>query len=189
MSDAKFMGYMLPSGYFGTNFRQSWEHGGVFHVEEVDAGHPGVLLAINECANSVMAFPDGMVKKHDDFRLVMSANTYGNGATREYVGRQAIDKATKNRFITMTILYDEALETAMCHSTGLDATQVEKVLAYVRKLRKNGTERGVKAIVSPRQSQSMCDMLHVGWTWAECEADVIRMGEIDDAAWTKLTAA
>lgn len=189
MSDAKFLGYMLPSGYFRSAFRNAYEHGGVFNVDEIDASNPGVLMVLNEAtSNGVMSFPDGMVKKHKDFHLIASANTYGLGATREYVGRQAIDKATKNRFIVMTIKYDEALETSMCHATGANATTVDKVLTFVRKLRKNADARGIKIILSPRQTVAMVDMLTAGWTWDMVIDNCLRMGEISDADWAKVQA-
>lgn len=49
-------------------------------------------------ANNVCAFPDKMVKKHKDFIVCASGNTYGTGADRKYVGRLEIDAATLDRF-------------------------------------------------------------------------------------------
>src|SRR5579859_5263851 len=93
------LGYMQAAGeYVRTQFRECYEHGGVFHFDEMDNAHPSTLAVINGAlANGHMDFPDSRVKRHEDFRAVGSANTYGRGPDRAYVGRQAIDAATMDR--------------------------------------------------------------------------------------------
>jgi cobaltochelatase CobS len=65
------LGYMQAAGdYVSTQFRQAYEHGGLFHFDEVDNAHPSVLAVINGAlANGHMDFPDGRVKRHGDFQL------------------------------------------------------------------------------------------------------------------------
>jgi hypothetical protein len=46
----------------------------------------------------VRSFACGMVEKHENFHCITAANTCGNGATLEFIGRNAIDGATMNRF-------------------------------------------------------------------------------------------
>ncbi|WP_190821990.1 AAA family ATPase [Saccharopolyspora pogona] len=184
---SQLLGYMQATGdYVRSLFREAYEHGGVFHFDEFDNGHPSVLAVINGAlANGHMAFPDQMVKRHADFRAVASANTYGRGATRAYVGRQAIDAATLDRFSVETIEVDEALENELCHSTGLEVDQVERVLAYVRKLRRNAEERGMTVVVSPRASVGMCRLLAAGRSWESSIESRIRRG-LGDTDWAKL---
>ena len=130
-------GYMDATGdYVRTAFRNAFEHGGVFLFDEVDNGNANALGVVNSAlANGSMAFPDGMVKRHPDFLCVASANTYGRGADRQYVGRQALDAAFMDRFEVIHVDYDEALEEALCLATGLDSQRVKAVLGYVRCLR------------------------------------------------------
>lgn len=106
---SQLVGYMQATGdYVPTLFRKAFEDGGVFHFDEMDNAHPSVLAVINAAlANGKMAFPDKMVHRHENFRAVASANTYGRGADRAYVGRQAIDAATLDRFSVVTIEVDE----------------------------------------------------------------------------------
>lgn len=182
------LGYMQATGdYVGTLFRKAYEHGGVFHFDEVDNAHPSVLAVVNAAlANGHMAFPDGMCKRHDEFRVVASANTYGRGATRQYVGRQQLDAATLDRFTVLTIDIDEALETALANSTGANTATVDKVLKYVRKLRKAAEDNGLNVVISPRASVGMCRLLHAGMDWDQAVDARVRRG-LDDSTWGKLT--
>lgn len=184
---SRLEGYMTATGeYVRTLFREAYENGGVFHFDEVDNSHPGVLATVNGAlANGTMAFPDGMIKRHDDFRCVASANTYGKGATRQYVGRQAIDAATLDRFAVLTIDIDEALEDSMCVSTGLDRATVDKVLAYVRRLRRRAQVDGLPVILSPRATHGMCRAFTVGVSWDAAVDACVRRG-LDASMWSKL---
>jgi cobaltochelatase CobS len=180
-------GYMTATGdYIGTAFRQAFEHGGVFLFDEVDNGHPSTLGIINSAlANGSMAFPDGMVKRHADFRCAASANTYGRGPDRAYVGRQALDAAFMDRFTVITVDVDEALEESLCLATGLDGTRVKAALAYVRHLRAKALEYKLPLVFSPRRSESLCDAMADGFTVKESVEMEVRRG-ISDTDWRKV---
>jgi cobaltochelatase CobS len=114
-SEVKFFGYMTATGeYCSTLFRQAYEHGGVFLVDEIDNGNPNVLAALNAAlAGTVCAFPDGMVQRHPDFRCMAAGNTFGMGASAQYVGRVKLDESTLDRFQRREIDYDTKLEAAL----------------------------------------------------------------------------
>lgn len=182
------LGYMQAAGeYVRTVFRERFEHGGVFHFDEFDNGHPSILAVVNAAlANGQMAFPDGMVKRHRDFRCVASANTYGRGPDRQYVGRQQIDAATLDRFAVETIEIDESLETSLCMSIGYDADKTERVLSYVRSLRTAADEHKMMLIFSPRASVGMVKQLNKGRTVQAVVDSRIRRG-ISDQDWSKVS--
>lgn len=116
-SKADLIGYKNVSdgAYVKTDLRQAYEEGGVFLLDEVDAGNPNVMVIANAMlANDQCAFPDGMVKKHKDFILLAGANTIGLGADKQYLGRNALDKATIDRFVMMEFPYDPAVMAVMC---------------------------------------------------------------------------
>lgn len=184
---SQIIGYMQAQGeYVRTLFREAYENGGLFHFDEVDNAHPSVLAVINAAlANGHMAFPDQMVKRHDDFRVVASANTYGRGATRAYVGRQAIDAATLDRFTMITIEIDEALETALVAATGVEASLQRRILGVVRKMRQNADKHGLNVVVSPRASVGMGRLLAAGMSW-ESAADARLKRGLDESTWHKL---
>lgn len=184
---SQILGYMQATGdYVSTLYRQAYEHGGVFHFDEIDNAHPSVLAVINAgLANGSMAFPDAMVKRHPDFRCVASANTYGRGPDRSYAGRQQIDAATLDRFAVETIDVDEALETQLCKSTGADLDTVHDVLAFVRKLRGNAETQRMPVVFSPRASVGMCRLIAAGKSWGDAVEARVRRG-MSDADWSKV---
>ena len=106
------IGYKNANGdYVRTDFRNAYEYGGLFSFEEIDAGNPNVLTVINNAlSQDFYLFPDKIVQKHEQFRLCASANTYGYGATRQYVGRNPLDAATLDRFAVTSVDYDEDME-------------------------------------------------------------------------------
>lgn len=184
---SQLLGYMNATGdYVRSLFREAFEHGGVFHFDEFDNGNPSILALINAAlANGQMAFPDGMVKRHADFLAVASANTYGRGADRMYVGRQAIDMATLDRFAVEHVDYDESLEASLCYATGIDSAKADKVLAYVRSLRRNAETQKMPVIFSQRASVGVCRLVKQGRTVPDAVASRVRKG-LSDADWTKV---
>ena len=151
-----FLGYMDATGsYRKTQFREAYECGGLYNIDELDAGNPNVLAVLNQAlSGSQCPFPDKMVPKHAKFRLVASGNTWGNGRTLQYVGRNAIDAATLNRFAVIHWDYDESLETTLC--------DLPKWSKYVQKVREEVKNRGVNFLVTPRASIFGSQMLKSG---------------------------
>ena len=88
-----------------TAFREAFEHGGVFLFDEMDSSMPAALLAFNAAlANGHADFPDGIIKRHPDFRAIAACNTFGGGANRQYVGRMQLDAASLDRFAIAPLL-------------------------------------------------------------------------------------
>jgi len=114
-SKSDFLGYKDANGQLvETNFRKAYENGGVFIIDEIDAGNPNILTVVNSAlSNDTCPFPDGMVTRHEDFVAVCTANTFGEGESLQYIGRNILDAATKDRFASMYIDYSQALETAL----------------------------------------------------------------------------
>lgn len=140
----EFFGYQDATGtYIRTLFREAYENGGVFLLDEFDAGNPNVLAALNQAtANEHCAFADGMIPKHEDFICVMAGNTFGHGANSEYVGRNKIDAATLDRFAFIDFPYDEDLE----HALAPNKAWCKKVQAF----RKKVVTKKIRTVISPR---------------------------------------
>ena len=51
----------------------------------------------------------GIIKQHDNFRMIWSANTWGKGATMDYVGRNPIDASTLARLDKVEWDYDDGI--------------------------------------------------------------------------------
>ena len=149
-SKSDLIGYMdATRNYVRTVFREAYEHGGLFLLDEIDAGNSNVLIQLNAAlANGYMSFPDGMIHKHKDFRFIASANTFGLGASRQYVGRNQLDAATLDRFTVITWDIDPQLEEhlAVGHYG-------KPWLDIVRFVRDYVSEQEIRIVVSPRATQ------------------------------------
>jgi cobaltochelatase CobS len=165
-----FFGYKNAKGdYVSTMFRDKYENGGVFLLDEFDAGNPNVLAALNQAtSNTIAPFPDKMVEKHKDFLIVMAGNTFGGGGTLEYVGRNKIDAATLDRFAFIYVDYDEDLERKL--STNKDwCTRVQA-------FRKIVNSKKVRTIISPRATFNGEKLIASGLTQEQAEEMVIYKG-------------
>ena len=180
-SDFRLVGYQTATGELvRTPFRDAFEHGGLFLFDEVDSSNPNALVALNQAlANGQYAFPDGMVQKHPDFLCIAAANTWGNGATADYVGRIKQDKATLDRFAFLTVEYDEQLER------DLVGPQYLAWAKSVQRLRHAAAELGIKAMFTPRASIHGAKMLATGVPKDVVIAATMRK-DLDDATWQKL---
>lgn len=116
-NEFKLLGYMDATGrYHETPFYTAFTKGGVFFLDEIDASDPTALIVVNSgLANGYMFFPNNPepVKIHPDFRIVAAANTWGRGADLQYVGRNALDGSTMDRFDTVFFDYDEKMESVL----------------------------------------------------------------------------
>ena len=169
-SKSELKGYKDGNGlYNSTKFRERFEQGGVYLLDEIDGANPNILLALNSAlSNGFMAFPDGTVKRHKDFIAIACANTYGNGATAEYVGRQVIDGASIDRFVKMDIPIDTSMEAGVVNDISKDALAGREWLNLVAKVRSNVANYGLKVIVSPRSSINGARLLNAGFTYQQC---------------------
>lgn len=142
----ELMGFVDGYGkYHRTAFRDAFEHGGVWVADEIDAWDAAALLAANSAlANGYMTFPDAQIpiQRHDDFRMIACANTFGSGADRVYIGRNQLDAASLDRFAMVTVDYDEALESAL--SVNHDWTR------EVWKFRERVNDKNIRHVVSTR---------------------------------------
>lgn len=165
-SKSDLIGYMSATGdYIPTAFRRAYEGGGVFLLDEADAGNSNVLILLNAAlSNGYMSFPDKMVQAHEDFRLIASANTYGTGASRQYVGRNQLDAATIDRFTTIEWPIDERVEAMLAGTTA----EGKKWLNVVRAVRRRALdELDLRVVISPRAVQRGVALLNAGVKFQE----------------------
>lgn len=106
---AHIIGFKSVDGtYIPTQFRDAFENGHLFLLDELNAADPNVLLALNTIENGFMSFPDKVVDMHPDFRLLATSNPEEDNMI--YTGRSKLDFATKNRFIEVPMELDTELE-------------------------------------------------------------------------------
>lgn len=158
----ELLGFIDAAGkYHRTPFREAYEHGGDYMFDEVDGSDNAALLALNAAlANGFATFPDKRVERHPDCVIIASANTWGLGATADYVGRSKIDAAFLSRFpVRISWEYDTALEIAISGNESF----ARRVIAA----RERARAAGLKVIIDPRASQAGAALIANGMTEAE----------------------
>ncbi len=143
-NEFKLTGFIDAGGtYRETEFYRAFKNGGLFNLDEVDASDPTALIVINSAlANGYMAFPHETIDRHPDFRIVAAANTWGKGSDMQYVGRNALDGATLDRFDNVYMDYDRTLERNLFPN--------EEVLQFMWSFRDAVDKSKIHHIVSTR---------------------------------------
>lgn len=162
--------------YQETQFYKAFKNGGLFMLDEMDASIPEVLVMLNAAiANKYFDFPApiGYVEAHPDFRVIAAGNTFGTGASYEYVGRNQLDAASLNRFAYERIDYSETIENSVA---GGDI----KLADFCRAFRKATKDAGQQVVVSYRNIDMIAKMSQVMELDEALEACLVKGMEKDD---------
>jgi len=172
--ESRLWGYPNAEGhYVSTPFREWYdvdsdasEKGRLFCGDEVDNGHPGIITTKNQAlAGAGVTFPDGWVDRHPNARMVTTANTWGMGATAEFMGRNPLDTAFLNRFTKLHVPTDESLEEFLVTTKSrLNTTEVNNWLEIVHTLRKNAEQYKIRCAVSMRDAIAGAQLKSIGWS-------------------------
>lgn len=116
---------------------------GIVLFDEIDGSDANALLAINDAISSrEITLADTSVLDLKNIKFMACANTWGTGATDEYVGRNQLDSATLNRYMKVVVDYDPNIEESICPDKTL--------LKFFREFRMAIKNAGIKHIVSYR---------------------------------------
>lgn len=175
VTESSFTGWLLPMGKGGeyvhvpTPFLDCYEKGGVFLFDEADNADANMLVFLNMAlANKQFFLPtrkgDTTVTKHKDFVAMAAMNTYGHGADAIFVGRAALDGATKDRFRMgmVEMDYDRDMERALGIS--------EPLLEWGWKVRETITRAKLQRIMSTRSLIDAQKLMNAGDTLQEATA-------------------
>lgn len=174
-TEGQLAGRYVPVGAHGSfefvnaSFTDFYEHGGLFLIDEFDAGDANTVAFLNAALSNGFApvpnRPDSPVAlRHKDFACVAAANTYGRGADRLYVGRNELDEATLDRFRVGTIScdYDSAVEKALVR---------RDILKWGRGVRTVLEKYKVRRVVSTRFLRDLTEMAAAAPEFYEGEAN------------------
>lgn len=146
------LGFLNVTGmYIPSLLRKAVEEGGMFLLDELDAGDPNVLLALNTIENGFVSFPDGIIELHKDFRLVATANPQDEHA--QYTGRAKLDAATLDRFDQIEVARDEMLEKSLVDT---------ETFRHMHAVRSAITETNSSIVVSMRDSMRFQQRKNLG---------------------------
>jgi MoxR-like ATPase len=199
MTRSDLFGYSDANGTdHRTPLWEAYENGGVVLLDEVDNGNPNLLAALNSAlSNGHCVFGSGtVIQRHDDFRVVATANTAGLGPENGFIGRNGVDLATRDRFVTVEVPIDDMLEDALAEvhlgtatiaqlhmmfqmaakkrleerSVRKESLTAETIVRAVRKVRVSINSRYRGSVVSPRTTIHASTMVAAGFTLAEALA-------------------
>ena len=152
----------ISKEYMPSEFVKAYTLGGAYVAEEMDGWSPRATLSFNvPLANGILTTPDGVThERHPDCIIIACMNTYGRGATTEYVGRNKLDAAFLDRFSPrLDWEYDADLERAIANH--------DEVVEAVQLCRLNAENNRMKVIISPRSSINCADMVRAGYSLRE----------------------
>jgi hypothetical protein len=167
-ADYKIVGFKDGHGTFHwTTFLKCFAFGYPYCADEIDNWLPSALLSLNAAlANGFIATPAGMIQRHKDFVCIACANTWGLGATSDYVGRTKLDAASLDRFQPKIEWgYDEKLERALAETmAGPEGLAWHDTVSATRK---KVAAQGLKIIISPRATFNGISLLQAGFAYSE----------------------
>ncbi len=179
VTETQIFGRMLPQAdgswaYVESPFIRIYRNGGVFLFDEVDAADGNVMVSINAAlANGVLCNPvtGEVIERHPDCLIAAAANTYGRGGDTVYVGRNALDGATLDRFVLAKLFidYDTDLEYSICESL-LTQSLTDQLFDWVKDLRASIAASRLRRIASTRLVEQGCMALASGKTLADVKA-------------------
>ena len=161
MTETQLLGRREPSQKGGFKYVPSpltiaAENGGVILIDEMDAGNSNTQLCLNNIlSGKEFSVPNKCdntnIVKHSDFVAIASANTFGHGADRVYVGRNQLDGATLDRFKVGTVYmdYDPIVEKAVVR---------DDILTWGLEIRQFIRELSMRQILSTRFLRDLSDM-------------------------------
>lgn len=172
----ELVGFVDAGGrYHETIFVKRFRDGGLCLLDELDSWSAEATLCLNAAlANGEVSLPTGeIVARHADFACIGAGNTWGQGATAEFIGRNRLDAAFLSRFAAkLSWGYDEKLESAICGNPDW--------AAQVQRARAKAAKQGVKAIIDPRISMAGAALIAAGFSKSEA-ANMTYLAGLTDA--------
>ena len=102
--------------------------------------------------------PDGTITAAGECPIVVTMNTWGGGATREYVGRNAIDAASMDRFDSIIDTnYDQ--EIAILTASGYTQDTAKMVVDNARDLRNKIDSKNLRIVLSTRRLLNIAETM------------------------------
>lgn len=171
-SATEFLGYKYPTRE-STKFAEYYAKPSIILIDEMTALDPAVGQVLNAAlANDEIETTTGLVSRNPECIIIATSNTFGSGASRQYVANNQLDASTIDRFIGGIIEVD--------YSVDYESQYDIDVVNYVWKLRECIKACNIRRIASTRMIQSGTrmkkayfknwkDMLICNWTDTERE--------------------
>ena len=167
------IGFVDGAGkYHSTPFVECFRNGGVILMDEIDSYEAAPTLALNgPLANNYMYLPSGeFVERHKDCIIIGGANTWGLGATSDFIGRNKLDAAFLSRFpVKLTWNIDVALEQQISGN--------KKWAERVQAARARAKAKGLKIGIDARHTTAGAALIAGGFSFDEA-AEMTYLAEL-----------
>ena len=182
------MGYMDVNGkYVRTPFRDAYEHGHVFCIDEADNASANLVVALNSALeNGHCAFPDAIIAKHPNFVLVATGNTAGRGGDPRYANRRPFDPAFADRFVFLKWDYDKSMERKV--AVGINPKS-RPWITWVQSVRDYCDANKIDRIVTPRATLRGALLLKTTKRTVEEVAEMLIFRGLDKSTTEKIVTA
>lgn len=167
----ELIGYCTAQGtYIPGAFTEVMKNGGLIVLDELDAANENVILLAKDLRGRECWMPYGMQPIHPNCLVIATMNTWGQGATREYVGRVAQDAALFNEFCSLEWGYDQSLEEYIAHAEyiaygGDDVKGLQRFINIFWRLRVAADVAKVRVIFGTRNLKHCAALLTRGYTF------------------------
>lgn len=164
---------------------QAMRRGAVLLLDEYDLGNPYILALFRpvlELVPSLVILENGgeRVEPHPDFRIVATANTWGNGDTSGLYGTtQSLSLADRQRFslfLEMNYLKPAIEEKILKDAVpNLDAEEAESLVKLANAIRTQYAAGKIEESISPRQLINFAEVYDtVGWVLRAADLTLLR---------------
>mgnify|MGYP003629646234 FL=1 len=164
-------------------FTKIIQDGGLAVIDEIDNGNSNVLMIIKGILSGHIYMPYGMQEVSHKCHLMCTANTWGLGPDREYIGRNALDVALLNEFVCVEWPYDpnaEKLWTLALYKSvdepKITETQFDKFIERFQAMREYAQTHKIRVIFATRNLRQCVNLMaKAGWDeFAALDATVFR---------------
>ena len=145
-SSTEFLGYKYPNRE-STKFAEYYSKPSIILLDEFTALDPAVAQICNAAlANDEIETTTGTVYRNPNCIIVATSNTYGSGASRQYVANNQLDASTIDRFVGGII--------EVSYSESYESQYDREVVSYIHTLRNVIREYDLRRIASTRMIQA-----------------------------------
>jgi len=143
-------------------------------IDEMDNANANIIMLVKALQIGVIAMPYGLQQINPNLQVCATMNTWGTGATREYVGRMAQDAALLNEFNFVEWDYDIEFEFELLkgifysfkEQTEYKIEHMQQLHAMFKAMRVKAENQKVRCIISTRNIMNVAKMLLSNPTWS-----------------------
>jgi MoxR-like ATPase len=153
-----------------------WRDGKMLVFDELDGADPNVALSTHPFfePSGVVSTEAGDVAKHPKTAAIATANTWGTGASVQYMGRNQLDAATLDRFVASTLYvdYDRVLELKI--ASALAPGLAGEICQWAEGLRDYAAKNQLRRILSTRLIEGAARRVACGDSLRNIASDALR---------------